>query len=178
MNISTEFLSEIRTIFRSQKKLLDKTLEQISDEQLFWQHDNESNSIAINMKHLAGNMISRWTNFLTEDGEKTNRDRDSEFITEGDTGQTLRAYLERGYKTFFDTLDSLTEADLDKTITIRSEPHTVVKALIRQVSHYGYHVGQIVHIAKEIKGKDWQTLSIARGKSSEYVAVPFKGTRS
>jgi hypothetical protein len=178
MNISTEFLSEIRIIFRSQKKLIDKTLEQISDTELFWQHDPESNSIAINMKHLAGNMLSRWTNFLTEDGEKSDRNRDSEFITEGDTGQSLREYLERGYTRFFETLDALTEADLDKIITIRGEPHTVVKALIRQVSHYGYHVGQIVHVAKEIKQDKWQTLSIARGKSSEFVVKPFKGTWS
>jgi len=174
MNISTEFLTETRSIFRSQKQLIDKTLAQINDEQLFWQHDPESNSIAINMKHLAGNMLSRWTNFLTEDGEKADRNRDSEFLTEGDTGQSLRDYLEHGYARFFETLDSLTEADLDKIITIRGEPHTVVKALIRQVSHYGYHVGQIVHVAKEIKGHDWQTLSIPRGKSAEFLAVPFK----
>jgi uncharacterized damage-inducible protein DinB len=178
MNIETEFLEEIRTIFRSQKNLLDKTLSQVTDDQLFWQYNTETNSIAINLKHLAGNMLSRWTNFLTEDGEKTDRHRDSEFITEGDTGSSLREYLEKGYGRFFETLDSLTETDLDKIITIRGEPHTVVKALIRQVSHYGYHVGQVVHIAKEIKAEAWQTLSIARGKSSDYVAVPFKGTWS
>ncbi len=174
MNISTEFLSETRAIFRSQKQMIDKTLAQLSDADLFWQPDAESNSAAIVMKHLAGNMVSRWTDFLTTDGEKPNRNRDSEFVVESDTAASLRAYLERGYAVFFATLDALTEADLTKTVLIRNEPHTVVKALQRQVSHYGYHVGQIVYIAKQIKQRSWQTLSIARGKSAEFVVTPPK----
>lgn len=158
--------------------MIEKTLAQVSDDELFWSPDVESNSIAITIKHLAGNMISRWSDFLTTDGEKPNRDRDSEFVVDTDTGAALREYLERGYAVFFATLDSLGEDDLLKTVLIRSEPHSVIKALQRQVSHYGYHVGQIVYIAKQIKGPQWQTLSIARGKSNEFVVTPFKAKAS
>ncbi|MBS1904777.1 MAG: DUF1572 family protein [Bacteroidetes bacterium] len=172
--IATELLAELRGIFHSQKTMLDKTLAQVSDAELFWQPDEESNSIAIIMKHLAGNMISRWTDFLSTDGEKPNRNRDSEFVIEADTGASLRQYLERGYGVFFATLDSLSEDDLMKIVTIRREPHTVIKAMQRQVSHYGYHVGQIVYIAKQIRKADWNTLSIARGKSNEFVVTAPK----
>ena len=176
--IATEFLSEIRAIFRSQKQMLDRTLAQLSDKELFWQPDTESNSIAITIKHLGGNMISRWTDFLTTDGEKPNRNRDSEFITDEDSAESLRHLLAEGYKVFFATIDSLTIHDLLKTVMIRNETHTVVKALQRQVSHYGYHVGQIVYIAKQIKQEDWQTLSIPRGASSDYVVTAFKAQAS
>lgn len=168
MTIASEFLAQIRSIFRSQKTMLDKALSQLSDAELFYQPDSESNSIAVTIKHLGGNMVSRWTDFLTTDGEKPDRNRDSEFITDSDTAESLKALLERGYKTFFETLDSLTEEDLLKTITIRNEPHSVIQALQRQVSHYGYHVGQVVYLAKHIKGDQWKTLSVARGKSEEF----------
>jgi hypothetical protein len=170
--MATEILTEFRAIFRSQKTMLDKTLVQLNDDDLFWQPDPESNNVAINIKHLAGNMISRWTDFLTTDGEKSDRNRDSEFVTDADTAASLKAFLERGYKVFFDTLDSLTEDDLMKTVTIRNEPHSVIKALNRQVSHYGYHIGQIVYIAKMIKKDEWKTLSIPKGKSAEYLVTP------
>lgn len=173
MTIASEFLTQIRSIFRSQKTMLDKTLSQLSDAELFYQPDSESNSIAVTIKHLGGNMVSRWTDFLTADGEKPDRNRDSEFITDEDTAESLKALLERGYTVFFDTLDSLREDDLLKTITIRNEPHSVVQALQRQVSHYGYHVGQVVYLAKHIKGANWKTLSIAKGKSSDYVDTKF-----
>ncbi len=177
MDVATEVLQEFKHIFRSQYDMLSKTLSQVNDEELFYQPDPESNSIAITIKHLAGNMISRWSDFLTTDGEKPDRNRDSEFITDSDTAKSLKAYLERGYGVFFATLDSLTPEDLLKMVTIRNEPHTVLKALQRQVSHYGYHVGQIVYIAKHIKQSDWKTLSIPRGKSTDFVVTaPKAGT--
>ncbi|MEP7234014.1 MAG: DUF1572 family protein [Ignavibacteriota bacterium] len=171
MTLSSEFLDQSRKIFRSQKDLADKAMAQLSDADLFWQPDPESNSIAINMKHLAGNMISRWTDFLTTDGEKLDRNRDSEFEITPEDAPGLHAYWERGYSVFFATLDSLTEADLLKTITIRQEPHSVVQAIVRQISHYGYHVGQIVGLAKQIAQADWKTLTIARGKSADYLTT-------
>ncbi|HYM20913.1 MAG TPA: DUF1572 family protein [Candidatus Kapabacteria bacterium] len=172
MTIATEYLNETRSLFRSQKQMLDKTLVQLSDEELFWQPGPESNSVAVIVKHLAGNMISRWTDFLTSDGEKPDRDRDSEFVTDNDTASSIKSFLDRGYKVFFDTLDSLTEDDLIRTVMIRREPHTVIKALQRQVSHYGYHIGQIVYIAKMIRKEQWKTLSIPKGKSAEYLVTP------
>ena len=176
--IAPEFLGEIRAIFRSQKQMIDKTLAQLSNEELFWQHDPESNSIAIIIKHLGGNMISRWTDFLTTDGEKPNRNRDGEFITDKDSAESIKQLLAQGYQVFFATIDSITTDDLLKTILIRNEPHTVIKALQRQVSHYGYHVGQIVYIAKQIKQEDWQTLSIARGASNDYLVTAPKAQSS
>ena len=178
MIIGSEFLDQSRKVFRSQKDLADRSIDQLSDAELLWQADPESNSVAINMKHLAGNMISRWTDFLTTDGEKPDRNRDGEFEIDADDIQSLRTYWERGYSVFFATLDSLTEADLLKTITIRNEPHTVIHAIQRQISHYGYHVGQIVGLAKHINGENWKTLTIPRGKSEEYLNkkfVPPKG---
>lgn len=176
--VATEFLNEIRAIFRSQKQMLDKTLAQLNDEELFRQPDSESNSIAIIIKHLGGNMISRWTDFLTTDGEKPNRNRDGEFISDQDSAESLKKLLAQGYNVFFATIDALTIDDLLKSIMIRNEPHTVIKALQRQVSHYGYHVGQIVYIAKQIKQEDWQTLSIPRGASRDYVVTAFKAQSS
>jgi hypothetical protein len=174
MTTEKEFLDQSQKIFRSQKELADKSISQVSAEELFWQPDPESNSIAINMKHLAGNMISRWTDFLISDGEKPDRHRDNEFEIDSKDAKALKEYWERGYSVFFQTLDSLTEADLLKTIYIRQEPHTVIQAIIRQISHYGYHVGQIVGLAKQIKISDWKTLTIPRGKSEEYLRVPPK----
>jgi hypothetical protein len=170
-NVAAEYLDQVRKVFRSQKSMLDKTLAQVNDIELFYTPDAESNSIAVTLKHLAGNMVSRWTDFLTSDGEKPDRHRDSEFITDNDSADFLRAYIERGYKVFFDTLDSLTEGDLLKTITIRNEPHSVIQALERQVSHYGYHLGQIVFLAKHLKGAEWKTLTIPRGKSEEFLSA-------
>lgn len=173
MTVSSEFLDQSRKIFRSQKDLADKTLAQLSDADLLWQPDAESNSIAINMKHLAGNMISRWTDFLTTDGEKPDRNRDSEFIITENDIKGLHDYWERGYSVFYNTLDSLTEDDLLKTVTIRNEPHSVVQAITRQLSHYGYHVGQIVGLAKQIKKQNWKTLTIPRGESEKYLNTKF-----
>jgi len=173
MTIGEEFLHQSRKVFRSQKELADKSIAQLSSDELFWQPDAESNSIAIIMKHLAGNMISRWTDFLTTDGEKPDRHRDTEFEIDQDDSVSIRAFWERGYSVFFGTIDSLTEDDLLKTVTIRNEPHTVIQAIERQVAHYGYHIGQIVYVAKQIKQTDWKTLSIPRGKSEEYLHGKF-----
>jgi len=173
MTIGEEFLDQSRKVFRAQKELADKSIVQLSDAELFWQPDTESNSIAITMKHLAGNMVSRWTDFLTTDGEKTDRNRDSEFEIYEQDAKRLKAYWEHGYSVFFESLDSLTEDDLFKTVFIRREPHSVIQAIQRQIAHYGYHIGQIVYVAKQIKGSDWKTLSIPRGKSEEYLHGKF-----
>ncbi len=173
MTIGSEFLDQSRKVFRSQKDLADKATAQLTDAQLFWQPDQESNSVAINMKHLAGNMLSRWTDFLTTDGEKLDRNRDGEFEISEKDAKALKEYWERGYSVFFSTLDSLTENDLLRTVTIRQEQHTVIQAIQRQISHYGYHVGQIVGLAKQIRVRDWNTLTIPKGKSEEYLKTKF-----
>lgn len=169
-----EFLEQSIRIFQSQKDLADKAIAQLADEDLYVQPDPESNSIAIVMKHLAGNMLSRWTNFLTTDGEKDWRNRDSEFVITDHDAAALKEYWENGWLCLFNALVPLTEGDLMETITIRNEEHTVIQAIIRQISHYGMHVGQIVYLAKHIKGKDWKTLSIPKGQSEQYRTVPFR----
>jgi hypothetical protein len=156
--------------FEYYKSLGDKTFEQLSDEQLFWQYNEESNSIAIIVKHVAGNMLSRWTNFLTEDGEKTWRNRDGEFINGFKTKQDVIDFWEKGWKCFFNALDQINDENLYSTIYIRGEAHSVIDAVFRQLAHYPYHIGQMVYIAKMIKNDDWKTLSIARNKSQEFNA--------
>lgn len=150
------------------KELGDKTFAQLSDEQMFWQYNPESNSVAIIVKHIAGNMLSRWTNFLTEDGEKSWRNRDSEFVNDFRTKQEVLDYWEKGWKVLFDALNQMNEENLNQEITIRGEAHTVQDAVLRQLAHYPYHIGQIIYIAKILKNENWQTLSIARNKSQDY----------
>ena len=141
----------------------------MTDEKFFETIDGESNSIAIIVKHLAGNMRSRWTDFLTSDGEKPDRHRDQEFlILDGDTRASLEKCLEDGWKLFFDAVGPLQDSDLQRTVTIRGEEHTVSQALCRQIAHYSYHVGQIVTLARHLRGSEWKTLSIAKGKSEEF----------
>lgn len=154
--------------FQYYKDLVDKTFVQLSDDQLFWQPNEESNSVTIIVKHLAGNMISRWTNFLTEDGEKSWRNRDDEFVNDFKTRGEMLEFWEKGWKVLFDALNQMNEENLNQEITIRGERHTVLDAVLRQLAHYPYHIGQIVYIAKILKNKDWQTLSIARNKSQDY----------
>ena len=154
--------------FRGLKDLADRAARQVDDEGFFRLLDPESNSIALVMKHLAGNMRSRWTDFLTTDGEKPDRDRDREFVNEAaDRAATLGAW-EAGWRCLFGALEALAPADLMRTVTIRGEPHTVVEAINRQLTHYGQHVGQIVFLAKHLKSADWQTLSVARNKSADF----------
>lgn len=154
--------------FEYYKSLGDKSFEQLSDEQIFWQYNEESNSIAVIVHHLAGNMLSRWTNFLTEDGEKSWRHRDEEFVNTFKTKDEVLAFWERGWKCFFDALGQINDENFYDTIYIRGEGHSVIDAVFRQLAHYPYHIGQIVYIAKMIKNEDWNTLSIARNKSQEF----------
>jgi len=156
--------------FQYYKSLGDKSFGQLSDEQMFWQYNDESNSIAIIVKHIAGNMLSRWTNFLTEDGEKSWRNRDDEFVNTFKTKQEVVDFWEKGWECFFDALSRINDENLYSTIYIRGEAHPVLDAVLRQLAHYPYHIGQIVSIAKMIKNDDWKTLSIERNKSQEFNA--------
>jgi Protein of unknown function (DUF1572) len=163
------YLEDARRQFHGQKKLAEKAMAQVSDEQFFTVLDPEDNSIALVVKHIAGNLRSRWTNFLTSDGEKPDRHRDTEFEKEGrDSRQSLMERWEAGWRVLFENVDPLAPSDLDRTVTIRGEPHTVVKAINRQLTHYAYHVGQIVFLAKHFAGGRWESLSIPRGKSEEF----------
>lgn len=150
------------------KELGDKSFAQLTDEQLFWQYNEESNSIAIIVKHLAGNMLSRWTNFLTEDGEKEWRNRDAEFVNTFKTKSEVLDYWEKGWNCLFTALAQITDENITSTIYIRGEAHTIFDAVLRQISQYPYHIGQIVYIGKMIKNTDWKTLSIARNKSADF----------
>lgn len=163
------YLDDVRTQFRKMKELAEKALAQVSDEAFFAQLDPESNSIALIVKHVAGNARSRWTDFLAADGEKPDRGRDSEFIVEpGDTRASLLERWEAAWQALFDALAPLTAADLERTVLIRGEAHTVMQAINRQMAHYAYHLGQIVYLARHYAGSRWQTLSIPRGKSEEF----------
>lgn len=165
-----DYLALVKKQFEQYKTLAEKTVNQLSEEEVFFQINEESNSIAIIMKHLAGNMLSRWTNFLTEDGEKEWRNRDTEFEIEAMNYEELHAYWNKGWKCLFDTLNTLEETDLQKIITIRNENQSVLEAINRQVAHYTYHVGQIVFVGKSMKKNEWQSLSIPKGKSEEFNA--------
>ncbi len=151
--------------FKYYKELVDKTLPQLSEEQIFWYYNEESNSIAIIIKHIAGNMLSRWTNFLTEDGEKNWRNRDLEFINTFKTKEEVLQYWEKGWNCLFEALHQINEENIHSIIYIRGEAHSVFDALMRQFAHYPYHIGQIIYIAKMLKNDDWKTLSIARNQS-------------
>lgn len=165
-----EYLKTVIARLKYYKDLGDKTFEQLNDWDFHYQPNEESNSIAIIIRHMAGNMLSRWTNFLTEDGEKEWRQRDDEFETHSHSKADLVTEWEKGWSCLFDALGSLKKKDLKKTVTIRQEPLSVIDAINRQLAHYPYHVGQIVHIAKIIKGKNWQNLSIPKGGSAAYNA--------
>ena len=168
LNFTTSFIEDSLAVFRYYKKLAERAMEQVGDEQLFVQLDVEANSIAIIVKHMTGNMRSRWTDFLTTDGEKPNRNRDSEFIAPPATRQALLEDWEKGWECVFKALESLTEADLGRTVTIRGEAHSVIQAINRQLAHYPYHVGQIVLLAKHFGCDRWQSLSVPRNKSAEF----------
>jgi len=154
--------------FEKTKKLADKSIEQLDDAALHVALDAEANSVAVLMRHMAGNMRSRWVDFLTSDGEKPTRMRDGEFVDPGQSRAELLAEWEQGWQILFDTLASLTDADLQRTVMIRSEPHTVFKAINRQMAHYAGHAYQILLLAKHRCGPGWKTLSIPRGQSEEF----------
>lgn len=156
------------TSFRNYKKLAERAIKQISDDEFFATIDEEANSIALIVKHIAGNLRSRWTDFLTADGEKPDRNRDTEFELTGDTRDGLMRFWEDGWQTLFDAITPLTVEDFSNTITIRGEPHTVVEAINRQLTHYAYHVGQIVLLAKHFRSSEWRTLSVPKNRSQEF----------
>ena len=166
--LSQSYLDDVIARFEELRKGADKAIAQIQPQQLFEALDPESNSIAITMKHLSGNMRSRWRDFLTTDGEKPDRDRDTEFEKyESDTPESLNERWIAGWKYLFDALKGLTPDDLNRTVMIRNEPHYVYQAINRQLTHYGIHVGQIVFMAKHLASDHWKSLSIPRGKSQE-----------
>ncbi len=168
-------------LFRYYKKLAERAMAQCSEESLFTTIDAESNSIAIIVKHMAGNMRSRWRDFLTTDGEKQDRNRDTEFEDPPKTRATLMEMWERGWKYVFDALEPLTDADLGRTVTIRTEPHSVMQAINRQIAHYAHHVGQIVFLAKHLTAKatgKWESLSVPRGQSKQFAADVAAGRKS
>ncbi len=168
MSFSSEFLPKIINRFKAYKELADKTFEQLEDKDFFYQPSAESNSIAIIIQHMYGNAMSRWTNFLAEDGEKEWRKRDAEFEVMDVSRQDLLSFWNTGWNVVFQTLESLREEDLDKTIYIRSEPLKAFDAILRQLAHYSYHVGQIVYVGKLIKDNEWKSLSIPRGQSNQF----------
>jgi len=177
---STSYIKDSLSLFHYYKKLAEKSLEQCPDAGLFAPLDSESNCIAIIVKHIAGNMRSRWTDFLTSDGEKPDRNRDTEFEEPPKTRAELMALWERGWKYMFDALEPLSDADAARTVTIRTEPHSVMQAINRQMGHYSYHVGQIVFLAKHfaaLNGK-WQAVTVPRGQSKQFAADVAAGKKS
>jgi hypothetical protein len=162
------YLESVIKYFRQQKALGDKTIEQLSEANLLWQYNENSNSIAIIVNHLWGNMLSRWSNFLTEDGEKDWRNRDTEFEKVISSKEELVKKWNEGWRCVLDALESLKEEDLSKTIFIRKEPHNVGDAINRQLAHYSNHVGQIVYIGKMVLDEKWKSLSIPKGKSKDF----------
>ena len=168
LKFTTSYIEDSTELFRHYKRLAERAMEQVSDEQLFAVLDKEANSIAIIVKHMAGNMRSRWTDFLTSDGEKPNRDRDSEFVDPAATRAALLADWEDGWACLFRALEPLSEDDLGRTVKIRGEAHSVMQAINRQVAHYADHVGQIVLLAKHFGHDRWQALTVPRNKSAEF----------
>ena len=177
LHFTTWYLEDSLALFRQYKKLAEGAMEQVTDEQLLAALDPETNSIAIIVKHMSGNMRSRWTDFLTTDGEKPDRDRDREFV---DPPATRKALMDAGKMvgTPFAALEPLSDADLARTVTIRGEAHSVMQAINRQVAHYGLHVGQIVLLAKHFAGDRWKSLSVPRNQSAEFNRQVASGERS
>lgn len=167
-SLAEHYIENVTGEFRGLKRLADKAAAQVSDEEFFRVIDPESNSVALIMKHMAGNMRSRWTDFLTSDGEKPDRRRDSEFLIEGEDRRAVEEKWEAGWRALFDALAQLRGEDLMRHVQIRREPHTVVEAVNRQLTHYGEHVGQIIFLAKHLKSSGWKTLSIPRGMSEAF----------
>ena len=167
--VGRDFLEDAILQLRKYKGLGDEALTQVADSDLFRSVDDESNSIAIVMKHISGNMRSRWTDFLTTDGEKPDRDRDSEFEADAaDTRASITARWEEGWRLLFSAIEGLSPADLSRTVAIRGEPHSVLQAIQRQLTHYAYHVGQIVFLARHFAGPRWRSLSIPKGRSRDF----------
>ncbi len=168
LQFTTSYLQDSLSLFRYYKTLSERAIAQLSDEQLFTATDDESNSIAVIVKHMAGNLRSRWTDFLTSDGEKTTRNRDTEFVDPPESRESLLRIWNEGWDLLFGALEPLTDADLERTVRIRGEAHSVMQAINRQLTHYAYHSGQIVFLAKHLNHGQWQTLTIPRNRSAEF----------
>lgn len=178
---TTFYIKDSLSLFRYYKTLAERAMAQCPDEYLFAELDPESNSIAIIVKHMVGNMRSRWRNFLTTDGEKPDRNRDTEFEDAPKSREELMAMWGAGWKYVFDALEPLTDADLTSTVLIRTEPHSVMQAINRQIAHYSMHIGQIVFAAKHMtaaKTGRWQSLTVPRGQSSQFAADVAAGKKS
>jgi len=175
---STSYIEDSLSLFRYYKKLGEGAIEQVSDEQLFASLDREMNSIAIIVKHIAGNMRSRWTDFLTSDGEKADRNRDTEFEHPPSTRGELLKLWNEGWDRVFSALEPLSDSDCQSTVTIRGEPHSVMQAISRQIAHYSYHVGQIVFLAKHLKAEGWRSLSVPRNQSADFNRKVLAGESS
>jgi hypothetical protein len=174
-DIGTHYIDEARRQMRGHKRMGENAMAQLKDEDFFVLLDPEANSVAILVKHLAGNMRSRFTDFLTSDGEKPNRFRDREFeLTSGTTRSEVMKWWEEGWSCVMNAIDALKPEDVMRTVPIRGEPHTVLQAVNRQIAHYAQHIGQIVFLAKHLRSSEWKTLSIPRGKSEEYKKVAPK----
>jgi hypothetical protein len=167
-SFADHYLQNVVAEFRGLKRLADRAIAQLSDDEFFRTIDAESNSVALIMKHMAGNMRSRWSDFLTSDGEKPDRHRDSEFLIEGEDRAAITEKWEKGWQTLFDALTPLQGEDVTRKVLIRREPHTVVEAVNRQLTHYGEHTGQIIFLAKHLRSSEWKTLSIPRGQSEVF----------
>jgi uncharacterized damage-inducible protein DinB len=165
---TNSYIADSLSLFRYYKALGEGAIGQVSDEQLLTTLDPEMNSIALIVKHMAGNMRSRWTDFLTTDGEKPDRNRDSEFLQPPSDRKALLDMWERSWTVLFTALEPLSDDDLSRTVEIRGEPHSVMQAINRQIAHYSYHVGQIVLLAKHFHHSDWQSLSVPRGQSAHF----------
>jgi hypothetical protein len=175
--MNTNYLESVIKQFEYYKMLGEKTFAQVPDEKLFWQYNENGNSIATIVKHLWGNMMSRWTDFLTTDGEKAWRDRDNEFESDITTKQEMIEKWNEGWNVFLGTLKSLKQDDIEKIVYIRNQGHTVLEAINRQLAHYPYHIGQIIFIGKMCV-KEWDSLSIPRGKSNNYNAEKFAKSKA
>ena len=167
-NIGTNYLEGVKKLFRYYKSVGDKALVQVNERSINWRYNSDSNSIIVIVKHIAGNSFSRWTDFLTSDGEKPTRDRDDEFEDERMSKADMLALWEQGWACLFNAIDPLTEADLLKIVYIRNEGHTVIEAINRQLAHLPYHIGQIVFVAKMISDEEWQSLTIPKGQSKSF----------
>jgi hypothetical protein len=168
LQFTTSYVEDTLSLFRFSKSLAERAMAQVTDEQLFVTLDPEANSIAIIVKHMAGNMRSRWTDFLTTDGEKPDRNRDREFIDPSATRAELLDAWDDGWSRLFAAIEPLSDADLARTVTIRGEAHSVLQAINRQLGHLSYHVGQIVLLAKHFAADHWQSLSVPRNQSAEF----------
>lgn len=178
LEFTTSYLKDSLAVLEHYKRLGERSMEQVSDEQLFQLLDEEANSIAIIVKHIAGNMRSRWTDFLTSDGEKADRQRDSEFVEPPDTREALMALWQDGWERVFGALAPLTDADMGRQVFIRGEAHSVTQAINRQLAHYACHIGQIMLLAKHLRGKEWKSLSIPKNQSAEFNQRMARGEAS